>query len=63
MWPTISNISGNIANTIKSYANDNLAASGLNAWVRVYSGAKSDKGSGLILESNTNFKIFYSSGP
>ena len=62
MWPTISNISGNIANTIKSYANDNLAASGLNAWVRVYSGAKSDKGSGLILESNTNFKIFSAAG-
>lgn len=62
MWPTISNISGNIANTIKSYANDNLAASGLNAWVRVYSGAKSDKGSGLILESNTDFKIFSAAG-
>ena len=62
MWPTISNISGNIANTIKSYANDNLAASGLNAWVRVYSGAKSDKGAGLILESNTNFKIFSAAG-
>ena len=62
MWPTISNISGNIANTIKSYANDNLAASRLNAWVRVYSGAKSDKGSGLILESNTNFKIFSAAG-
>ena len=62
MWPTISNISGNIANTIKSYANDNLAASGLNAWVRVYSGAVSDKGAGLILESNTNFKIFSAAG-
>jgi len=62
MWPTISNISGNIANTIKSYATDNLAASGLNAWVRVYSGAKSDKGSGLILESNTDFKIFSAAG-
>lgn len=62
MWPTISNISGNIANTIKSYATDNLAASGLNAWVRVYSGAKSDKGAGLILESNTDFKIFSAAG-
>ena len=58
MWPTISNIDLKIANRIKSYANDNLAASGLNAWVRVYSGANS----GLILESNTDFKIFSAAG-
>jgi hypothetical protein len=58
MWPTISNIDLKIANKIKSYANDNLAASGLNAWVRVYSGANR----GLILESNTDFKIFSAAG-
>ena len=62
MWPTISNIDLKIANRINSYANDNLAASGLNAWVRVYSGATSDKGDGLILESNTDFKIFSAAG-
>ena len=63
MWPTISNIDLKIANKIKSYANDNLAASGLNAWVRVYSGAINDKGQpGLILQSNTDFKIFSAAG-
>jgi hypothetical protein len=63
MWPTISNIDLKIANRIKSYANNNLAASGLNAWVRVFSGAVNDKGQpGLILESNTDFKIFSAAG-
>jgi hypothetical protein len=62
MWPTISNIDLKIANRINSYANDNLAASGLNAWVRVYSGAISDNKNGLILESNTDFKIFSAAG-
>ena len=58
MWPKISNIDTTIESTIKRYANDNLAASGLNAWVRIYSGANA----GLILESNTNFKIFTAAG-
>ena len=58
MWPTISNIDPTISSKIKSYANDNLAASKLNAWIRVYSGANA----GLILESNTNFQIFKAAG-
>jgi hypothetical protein len=58
MWPTISNINPNIAATINNYANNNLEASKLNAWVRVYSGANS----GLILQSNTDFKIFSAAG-
>jgi hypothetical protein len=58
MWPTISNIDSNIEATIKGYANDNLAASKLNAWIRVYSGANS----GLIMQSNTNFKLFSAAG-
>ena len=58
MWPSISNIDANIANTIKGYANDNLAASKLNAWIRAYSGANA----GLILESNTDFKLFAAAG-
>lgn len=58
MWPTISNINPAISSKIKSYANDNLAASKLNAWVRVYSGANA----GLILQSNTDFKIFTAAG-
>jgi hypothetical protein len=58
MFPKLSNIDANIANTINSYANDNLAASKLNAWIRVYSGANS----GLIMQSNTNFKLFAAAG-
>lgn len=58
MWPKLSNIDGSVASTIKSYANDNLKASGLNAWVRAFSGANS----GLILESNTDFKLFSAAG-
>jgi hypothetical protein len=62
MWPTISNIDGGVANTINSYAYDTLAASKLNAWIRVFSGALTSKGNGLILESNTDFKIFSAAG-
>ena len=58
MWPKLSNIDTTIESTINRYANDNLAASKLNAWVRVYSGVND----GLILESNTNFKIFSAAG-
>ena len=58
MWPRISNIDSNIEATIKGYANDNLAASKLNAWIRAYSGANQ----GLILQSNTDFKIFSAAG-
>jgi hypothetical protein len=58
MWPTISNIDSKIEATIKGYANDNLAASKLNAWVRVFSGANE----GLILQSNTDFKLFAAAG-
>jgi hypothetical protein len=62
MWPTISNINDGVASTILSYANDSLKASGLNAWIRVYSGAKTSRGNGLILESNTNFELFSAAG-
>jgi hypothetical protein len=58
MWPSISNIDANIEATIKGYANNNLAASQLNAWIRAYSGAND----GLILESNTDFKLFAAAG-
>jgi hypothetical protein len=58
MWPSISNIDSNIEATIKGYANNNLEASKLNAWIRAYSGANA----GLILESNTDFKLFAAAG-
>jgi hypothetical protein len=62
MWPTISNIDERISEQIKSYPNDLLKASHLNAWVRVFSGAKKDDYNGLIMESNTNWKLFNAAG-
>jgi hypothetical protein len=62
MWPTISNIDSKIAEKIKSYPNDLLKASQLNTWVRVFSGAVSGDNEGLIMESNTDFKLFSAAG-
>jgi hypothetical protein len=62
MWPTISNIDDGISEKIKSYPNDLLKASHLNAWVRVFSGAKKGVYNGLIMESNTNWKLFNAAG-
>jgi uncharacterized protein YjaG (DUF416 family) len=63
MWPKLTNINGGIAATIISYANSNAAASSLNAWVRVFSGAVSDEGqNGLVMQSNTNFNLFSRAG-
>lgn len=62
MWPTISNINSGVAGRILSYATDSKKASGLNAWIRVYSGAKTSNSNGLILQSNTNFKLFSAAG-
>jgi hypothetical protein len=62
MWPTISNIDDGISEKIKSYPNDLLKASHLNAWVRVFSGAKKGDYNGLIMESNTNWKLFNAAG-
>jgi hypothetical protein len=62
MWPTISNIDSTIAEKIKSYPNNLLKASELNAWVRVFSGAERDGYKGLIMESNTNWKLFNAAG-
>jgi hypothetical protein len=54
MWPILSNIEGRIADKIRS--RNNVAASKLNSWVRVYSGANE----GLILKSHPEYSIFTS---
>lgn len=52
MWPILSNIDGKIANKIRN--RNNIAASKLNSWVCVYSGANQ----GLILKSHPEYSIF-----
>lgn len=52
MWPKLSNIEANIASKIKN--RNNVAASTLNCWVRVISGANA----GLIFESHPDYPIF-----
>jgi hypothetical protein len=62
MWPTISGINESIASKINSYPANLLNASNLNAWVRIFSGAVKDGYQGLIMESNTNWKLFNAAG-
>ena len=61
MWPILSNIDENIANKIKGYKNQHLASE-LDAWIRVFSGAVSGGQNGLVMESNTNHKLFKAAG-
>jgi hypothetical protein len=61
MWPNLTNIQPNIANKIKSYG-DSMEASKLNAWIRVFSGAKVGNSNGLIMQSNVNRKLFRAVG-
>ena len=62
MWPTISNIDSKIAEKIKSYPNDLSKASNLTSWIRVFSGAKYGNYNGLIMQSNTNWKLLKAAG-
>jgi hypothetical protein len=61
MWPKLTNINPNIAAKVKSYA-DSLETSKLNAWIRVFSGAVVGSNSGLVMESNTDSKLFRAAG-
>ena len=56
MWPKLSNIEAIIASKIKN--RNNVAASTLNCWVRVISGANA----GLIFESHPDYPIFSLAG-
>jgi hypothetical protein len=56
MWPKLSNINDKIYNKITN--RNNYEVSQLNCWVRIFSGA----GSGLIMVSNPNTKLFAAAG-
>jgi len=56
MWPKLSNINKKIYDKITD--RNNLEASKLNCWVRLFSGV----GDGLILVSNPNTKLFAAAG-
>ena len=53
MWPKLTNINDNIYNAILANQEDNIYSSGLNVWMRVFSGAKN----GLYIESNPNWGL------
>jgi hypothetical protein len=61
MWPKLTNIESEIKNKIIEYSN-NINASNLNAWIRVISGAEYEPYKGLILQSNTDFKLLSAIG-
>ena len=56
MWPKLSNINDKLFTKITE--RNNLEASQLNCWVRLFSGV----GDGLILVSNPNTKLFAAAG-
>ncbi len=56
MWPKLSNINKNIYDKITD--RNNLEASKLNCWVRLFSGV----GNGLIMVSNPDTKLFAAAG-
>lgn len=61
MWPKLTNIDDNIVRKIKSYS-DSQNTSKLSAWIRIFSGAVVNGQNGLILESNTDLKLFKAAG-
>ena len=56
MWPKLSNINKDIHDKITN--RNNLEASKLNCWVRLFSGV----GDGLIMVSNPDTKLFAAAG-
>jgi hypothetical protein len=56
MWPKLSNINKDIHDKITN--RNNLEASKLNCWVRLFSGV----GDGLIIVSNPDTKLFAAAG-
>ena len=61
MFPKLSNIEGNIEERIKQNASPSIASK-LNAWIRVFSGAVVNGQNGLLMQSNTNAKLFKAAG-
>ena len=57
MFPKLSNIEGKIWLRIRQNGAPSVASK-LNAWIRVFSGAVVKGQSGLLMQSNTNAKLF-----
>ena len=61
-FPKFSNIAGYATKTLESRKRSVYNVSKLNAWVRVTSAVSGNKGDGLTLVSNPNFKLFGAAG-
>lgn len=61
-FPKFSNIAGYATKTLESRKGSVYNVSKLNAWVRVTSAVSGNKGDGLTLVSNPNFKLFGAAG-
>jgi hypothetical protein len=61
MFPKLSNIERDIWLRIRENGGTNRASK-LNAWIRVFSGAVVNGQSGLLMQSNTNAKLFKAAG-
>jgi len=61
-FPNFSNIAGYVQSTLNNRINNPYEVSKLNAWIRVVSGVKGSAGSGLVLVSNPNLKLFNAAG-
>jgi hypothetical protein len=61
MFPKLSNIERDIWLRIRGNAAPSIASK-LNAWIRVFSGAVVNGKSGLLMQSNTNAKLFKAAG-
>jgi anti-sigma28 factor (negative regulator of flagellin synthesis) len=61
MFPKLSNIEGKIWLRIKQNGAPSIASK-LNAWIRVFSGAQVNGKDGLLMQSNTNAKLFKAAG-
>jgi len=60
MWPELHPINPKIYTKIRNRRN--IEASALDCWIRVISGAVTEKGSGLIMETNQDATIFRTAG-
>ena len=61
-FPKFSNIAGYATKTLESRKRSVYNVSKLNAWVRVTSAVSGNKGDGLTLVSNPNFRLFGAAG-
>jgi hypothetical protein len=62
MWPILSNIDPRIESNIKSSTKNSMNPSVKNPWVRIFGGAVYNDSNGIVLQSNTDWKIFSAAG-